>query len=329
MLKALASLDSPMEAPTLKDVILARNRIRPYLLKTPFHTYPTLNEYLGCEAYIKHENNHPTGAFKIRGGINLISQLPEKERERGVITASTGNHGQSIALASKIFGVKAIVCVQDGANPTKVAGIRSYGAEIVEQGRDFDDARVNAERLARERGYRYIHSGNEPLLIAGVGTMALEMIEDQPDLDYVFSPVGAGTNCAGVGLVYKALSPETKLVAVQAENAPSVYRSWKSGRLESTDSAKTIADGLATRQAFELPTKMLRDLVDDFILVSEDEIKKSIKTYVEKAHTVAEGAGAAPLAAATKIRDQLKGKKVGLILSGGNMTYENLMKCLT
>ncbi len=317
-----------MEAPTLKDVLLARNRIRPYLLKTPFHTYPTLNEYLGVEAYVKHENHHPTGAFKIRGGINLISQLPMQDRERGVITASTGNHGQSIALASRIFGVKAIVCVQDGANPTKVAGIRSFGAEIVEHGRDFDDARLNAERLAEEHGYRYIHSGNEPLLIAGVGTMALEMIEDQPDLDVVFSPVGAGTNCAGVGLVYKALSPGTKVVAVQAENAPSVYRSWKSGALESTDSAKTMADGLATRQAFELPTRMLRDLADDFILVSEDEIREAIKTYVDKAHTVAEGAGAASLAAATKIKDQLKGKKVGLILSGGNITYENLMKCL-
>ena len=220
------------------------------------------------------------------------------------------------------------MCVQDGANPTKVAGIRSYGAEIVEHGRDFDDARLNAERLAEEHGYRYIHSGNEPLLIAGVGTMALEMIEDQPDLDYVFSPVGAGTNCAGIGLVYKALSPETRVVAVQAENAPSVYRSWKSGRLESTDTAETMADGLATRQAFELPTNMLRDLADDFILVTEDEIRAAIKTYVDKAHTIAEGAGAASLAAASKIKPQLKGKKVGLILSGGNITYENLMKCL-
>ena len=307
---------------------MARNRIKPYLLKTPFHTYPTLNDSLGCEAYVKHENHQPTGAFKIRGGINIISQLPEDERERGVVTASTGNHGQSIALASKLFDVKAVVCVQDGANPTKVAGIRSYGAEIVEHGRDFDDARLNAERLAEEHGYRYIHSGNEPLLIAGVGTMALEMIEDQPDLDYVLSPVGAGTNCAGIGLVYKALSPETRVVAVQAENAPSVYRSWKSGRLESTDSAETMADGLATRQAFELPTNMLRDLADDFILVTEDEIRAAIKTYVDKAHTIAEGAGAASLAAASKIKPQLKGKKVGLILSGGNITYENLMKCL-
>ncbi|MCW4049295.1 MAG: threonine/serine dehydratase [Candidatus Bathyarchaeota archaeon] len=317
-----------MEPPTLKDVILARNRIQAYLLKTPLHTYPLLNDHLGFDAYVKHENNQPTGAFKIRGGINLISQLSADEKARGVITASTGNHGQSIALASKLFGVKATVCVQKGANPTKVAGIRSYGAEIVEEGKDFDEARENAEKLSKKHGYRYIHSGNEPLLISGVGTMALEMMEDQPDLDVVFAPVGAGTNCAGIATVLKALSPNTKVIAVQSENAPSVYMSWKSGKLESTETAKTMADGLATRQAFQLPTQMLRDLIDDFVLVSDDELRHAIKLYVETAHTVAEGAGAAPLAAAVKIKDQLQGKKVGLILSGGNITYENLLQCL-
>ena len=317
-----------MESPTIKDVFLARKIISPYLVKTPLHTYPLLNDHLGFEAYVKHENYQPTGAFKIRGGINLVSQLPIEERMRGVITASTGNHGQSIALASRIFGVKAKVCVMDGANPDKVAAIRSFGAEIIEHGRDFDESRLNAERLAKEHGYKYIHSGNEPLLISGVGTMALEMIEDEPALDVVFSPVGAGTNAAGIAIVYKALSPETRIIAVQSENAPSVYMSWKSGKLESTDSARTIADGLATRQAFELPTRILRELVDDFMLVSDEEIGRAIKMYVEKAHTIAEGAGAAPLAAAAKMRDRLKGKKVGLILSGGNIPYENLMKFL-
>jgi threonine dehydratase len=318
-----------MQPPTFKDVILANNRIRPYLLKTPLHTYPTLNQYLGFNVYVKHENHQPTGAFKIRGGINLISQLSPEEKSKGVITASTGNHGQSIALASKLFGVKATVCVQKGANPTKVAGIKSYGAQIVEEGKDFDEARVNAEKLAKKYGYRYIHSGNEPLLIAGVATLALEMFEDKPNLDFVFAPVGAGTNCAGVGLVYKTLSPETKVIAVQAEDAPSVYLSWKSGELESTETAKTMADGLATRQAFELPLSMLRELIDDFVLVSDDEIMNAIKLYVKEAHTVAEGAGAAPLAAAVKMKDELKGKNVGLVLSGGNLTYDNLLKCLT
>lgn len=317
-----------MESLNLKEVLLAHKRIRPYLLKTPFHTYPTLNEFLGMTAYVKHENYQPTNAFKIRGGINLISQLSPEERRSGVITASTGNHGQSIALASKIFGVNAVVCVQEGANPTKVAGIKSYGAEIIEKGRDFDEARENAERLAKKHGYRYIHSGNEPLLITGVGTMALEMIEDQPDLDAIIAPVGAGTNCAGVATVVKALNPQTQVIAVQAENAPSVYMSWKSGNLESTSTAKTMADGLATRQAFELPTKMLRALIDDFVLVSENELRLAIKMYIMHARTIAEGAGAASLAAAIKLKSQFKGKKVGLILSGGNLTYENILKCI-
>jgi threonine dehydratase len=297
-------------------------------LKTPFHTYPTLNEYLGMTAYIKHENHQPTSAFKIRGGINLISQLTEKEKKSGVITASTGNHGQSIALASQIFGVKATVCVQKGANPTKVAGIRSYGATIIEEGKDFDEARENAEKLAKKHGYKYIHSGNEPLLIAGVGTIALEMIEDQPDLDTVIAPVGAGTNCAGIASVYKSLSPNTKVYAVQSENAPSVYLSWKSGKLESTETANTMADGLATRQAFKLPTEILRELIDDFILVGEEHLRLAIKIYIKHARTIAEGAGAASLAAAIKLRDQLKGQKVGLVLSGGNLTFENILNCL-
>ena len=318
-----------MRIPDLKDVILAQKRINPYLKKTQLNTYPKLNEYLGCQAYVKHENHQPTGAFKIRGGINLISQLSEDERKRGVITASTGNHGQSIALASKLFGIKAIVCVMEDANPDKVAAIRNFGAEIISEGKDYDDARENAERLAKEHGYRYIHSGNEPLLISGVGTMALEIIEDEPELDVVFTPVGAGTNCAGTAIVYKALSPETDIVAVQTKNAPSVYLSWKSGDLESTKTANTIADGLATRQAFELPVKIMRELVDDFILVSDEEIMNAIKIYVEMCHSIAEGAGAAPLAAAIKKRKDLKNKRIGLILSGGNITFENLLNSLT
>lgn len=317
-----------MKSTILKNVFLARNRINPYLLKTPFHTYPTLNDYLGMTAYVKHENHQPTSAFKIRGGINLISQLTEEEKKSGVITASTGNHGQSIALASKMFGVKAIVCVQKGANPTKVSGIRSYDATIIEEGKDFDEARENAEKLAKKHGYRYIHSGNEPLLIAGVGTIALEMIEDQPDLDTVIAPVGAGTNCAGIASVYKTLSPNTKVFAVQSENAPSVYLSWKSGKLESTETANTMADGLATRQAFKLPTEILRELIDDFILVSDEHLKLAIKIYIKHARTIAEGAGAASLAAAIKLKDKLKGQRVGLVLSGGNLTFENILSCL-
>jgi threonine dehydratase len=317
-----------MEPPTVRDIIAARGRIKPHLLRTPLHTYPLLNDLLDSEAYIKHENHNPTGAFKIRGGINLVSQLTQDERRRGVITASTGNHGQSIALAAKIFGVKATVCVQKDANPIKVASIRSYGASIIEQGADYDEARLNAEALAKECGYRYIHSANEPHLISGVGTLALEMIEDQPDLDAVIAPVGAGTCACGAAIAYKALSPSTRIIAVQTEALPAVYNSWLSGNLESTPPAKTVADGLATRQAFQLPIQILRSLADDFTLVNEAEIRAAIKYYAVMAHTIAEGAGAAPLAAALKLRKQLMGKKVGLILTGANITEDILRDIL-
>ena len=310
--------------PKYTDVLKAKRRITPYLNKTPLLEHPGLSKVLGFNAYVKHENMQPTGAFKIRGGINFISQLEPGDRKKGVITASSGNHGQSIALASQMFGVEATICVPSDVNPDKEEAIRSFGAEIVADGRDFDDARLNAERIAREKGLRYVHSVNEPRLIAGVGTVALEILEDLPGVDAIIVPVGGGSQIAGVSLVMKAAAPDVEIIAVQAEKAPSVYLSWKSGNLESTETADTMADGLATRQAFELALGILRDNIDDFILVSEDEIKDAIRLYVEKAHVIAEGAGAAPLAAAYKMRDRLKGKKVVLILSGGNLTAETL-----
>jgi threonine dehydratase len=317
-----------MHSPTLTDVFLAQKRIRPYLVKTPLHEYSALSEAVGCTVYVKHENHQPTCAFKIRGGINLVSQLSPEEKAKGVVTASTGNHGQSIALASKMFGVRAIVCVPRNPNPDKVRAIRSYGAEIVEEGADFEEAKSNAERLAKKHGYRYVHSGNEPHLIAGVGTIGLEMIEDQPDLDAVIVPIGGGSGASGVSTVYKTMSPNTKVIGVQAEEAQSVYQSWRSGRMESTGKSKTFADGLATRSAFELPLEIMRRNLDDFVLVSEEEMRDAIRLYVEKAHTIAEGAGAASLAAAVKMRDELKGKKIGVVLSGGNLTAAMLREIL-
>ncbi len=318
-----------LRRPTYTDVLKARKVIAPYLDKTPLRHYPLLSEVLGFEAYVKHENLLPTSAFKIRGGINLISQLSLEERERGVITASTGNHGQSIALAAKMFGVKAIICAPEGSNPDKMNVIRSFGAETVEEGRDFEEARLNAERISEEKGMRYIHSGNEPLLIAGVGTAGLEILEDLPELDAVIAPVGGGSTASGLSIVFKTVAPEVKVIGVQSEAAPSVYLSWKSGRIESTESADTFADGLATRRAFEFTTPILRDNLDDFILVSEEELKAAIRLYVEKAHTIAEGAGAAALAAGYKIRERFKGKKVVLMLSGANITAEMLKGILS
>ncbi len=317
-----------MKSPKLLDIIKAHERIKPYLNPSPLYSYPTLNDYLGFTAYIKHENYNPTGAFKIRGGINLISQLTPEEKEKGVITASTGNHGQSIALASKIYRVQAHICVPVGANPNKVAAIRSHGAKIHEHGKDFDDAVQHGIELAEEKGYMFISSGNEPRLIEGVGTIGLEIMQQLPDVEVVFSPVGSGTGAGGTATAVKSLNPDVMTVSVQAEKAPSIYRSYRSGKMESTPTADTFADGLATRNAFELPLGILREHLDDFILVSEEEMREAIKFYVEHCHTIAEGAGAATLAGAIKLKDKLKGKKVALVLSGGNLTYDELMKCL-
>ena len=314
--------------PTLLDVVAARGRIRPYLLKTPLTYYHGLSSLLGCEVWVKHENHQPIGAFKIRGGINLLSRMSAGDRAMGVITASTGNHGQSIAYASRLFGAKATVCIQKGANPDKVAAMRALGAEIVEGKGDFDAARLMAVELAKEQGLRYIHTANEPALIAGVGTLALEMVEDQPGLDVVIVAAGAGTLSSGVAIVYKAVSPGTRVVAVQTEAAPSLYKSWRSGVVECSESADTMADGLAVRRSFELPVDIVHRLVDEFVLVSEEELRAAIRVYVEKAHTIAEGAGAAPLAAAMKMRGGLAGKRVGLVLSGGNLTAAMLRDIL-
>ena len=319
---------SMLPRPTYRDVLRARRRISPHVVRTQLRHYPNLSQMLGFEVHVKHENHQITGAFKVRGGINLISQLSADERERGVVTASTGNHGQSIAYASRLFGVRAVICVPDGANPDKVEAIRGYGAEIVEEGQGFNEARLNAERLAREEGFRYVHSGDEPHLIAGVGTIGLEIIEDLPDVDVVIIPVGGGSGAAGIGTVVKAVSPQTQVIGVQAERAQSVYLSWKKGEIVPTDSADTMADGLANSRAFQLPLDIMRDVVDDFVIVTEEEMMDAIRLYVEKAHTIAEGAGAAPLAAAIKIRDRLKGKRVVLELSGGNITAQMLRDIL-
>src|SRR4051812_19019667 len=216
-----------LEPPTFEDVLAARERIAPYLQPTALNRYPALDELTGAEVWVKHENHQPVCNFKVRGGVNLVAQLSEDERQRGVITASTGNHGQSIAFASRIFGVRATVCVPDGANPVKVASIRGLGAEIVEHGRDFDDAREHCETLAQEHGYRYIHSGNEPLLIAGVGTETLEILQHQSELDAVIVPIGGGSGAAGACIAAAGLAPETKVIGVQSEAAPAAFRAWR------------------------------------------------------------------------------------------------------
>jgi threonine dehydratase len=316
-----------MEVPTLADVLEARRRISPHLRPTPLYGYAALNQLLDAEVFVKHENHQPVGAFKVRGGINLISQLSAEEREGGVVTPSTGNHGQSIAYAARLFGVPATICVPERANPVKVASMRGLGAELVFHGRDYDDAREHCEQLAHSRGYRYVHSGNEPLLIAGVGTETLEILEDQPATEVVIVPIGGGSGAAGACIVAKAVNPTLRVIGVQSAAAPAAYRSWQERRLVE-DTMETFAEGLATRTAFELPQQVLWQHLDDFVLVSDDEIRAAQMLMIEATRNLVEAAGAAPLAAALNLRGQLAGKRVALILSGGNASRAQLLDVL-
>ncbi len=312
-----------MHIPTFQDVLLAQRQIRPYLQRTPLYSYPAMNDLLGTEVYIKHENYQPVGAFKVRGGINLISQLSPEERKRGAIAASTGNHGQSVAYAARLFDVKAIIVVPEEANPGKVAAMQGMGAEVIFYGATYDESKLHCETLARENGHRYIHSGNEPLLIAGVATEGLEMLEDEPDLEVIIVPIGGGSGAAGVCIAAHAVNRHIQVIGVQSEAAPAAYETWRQRRLVNAPN-HTFAEGLATGVAFELPQMILRELLQDFILVSEEEIMRAMIWMIERTHTLSEGAGAAPLAAAYRMRDQLQGKKVGLVCSGGNTSLEHL-----
>lgn len=317
-----------MIIPSFQDVLLARRRIAPYLPPTPMHSYPAINDLIGTEVFIKHENYQPVGAFKVRGGVNLISELSPAERERGVMAASTGNHGQSVSYAARLFGVKARIVVPERANPGKVASMRGMGAEVIFHGERFDEARIHCERLAREAGLRYIHSGDEPLLIAGVATEALEMFEAEPQLETIIVPVGGGSGAAGVSIVARAINPKVRVIGVQSEASPAAYESWKQKRLVEAPN-RTAAEGLATGSPFALPQKILWDMLDDFILLSEEEILRAMAWMVDRAHTLAEAAGAAPLAAVYRMREEMAGKKVGLVCSGGNTSTEQLRQALS
>jgi len=315
------------QLPALADVLEARLRIAAHLRPTPLFGYAALNELVEAEVFVKHENHQPVGAFKVRGGVNLLSQLGAEERERGVIAASTGNHGQSVAYAARLFGVPATICVPEHANPVKVASMRGLGAELIFHGRDFDEAREHCEQLADERGYRYVHSGNEPLLIAGVATETIEILEEEPRIDVIVVPVGGGSGAAGACIVAKAINPAVKVIGVQSEAAPAAFRSWQERRLVE-DRMETFAEGLATRTAFELPQRILWQWLDDFVLVSDDEIRAAQALLIEAMRNLVEAAGAAALAAGLRLRQQLSGKRVALIVSGGNVSREQLLDVL-
>ena len=316
-----------MQVPTLRDVYRAKKTIAPYFARTPLHYSPGLSEMLSAEVYLKHEEYLPLGAFKGRGGINLLANLSDEEKERGLITASSGNHGQSMASACKLFGVKAVIGLPEDANPNKVAAMRALGAELIFHGADFDAARLHCERLAKEEGYRFVHPVNDPLLIAGVATQALETVEDLPYVEVLMLPLGGGSGISGACIVAKGIDPSIEVLAVQSEQAQAGYLSWKKGEIVESE-MNTAAEGIATRSGYELAQQIMADLLDDFLLVSEDEIHQAIGTLVDKAHTLAEGAGATALAGAIRYPEKVKGKKVAITISGGNITVDQLRESL-
>ncbi len=309
--------------PDLADVLSARKRIVSYLQPTPLYRYPALDALAGARLWVKHENHQPIGAFKVRGGLNLLSQLSDDERGHGVITASTGNHGQSIAYAASLLGVRAIICVPDDANPVKVESMRALDAEVIFHGRDFDDAREHCEKLAIEHGYRYIHSANEPALIAGVGTYTLEMLSQQPGIETIVVPVGGGSGVCGACVVAAAVRPSIEVIGVQSQAAPAAYLSWRAKDLVAAPTS-TFAEGMATRTAFELTQRIMWELLDDFVLVSEEALRTATRIMIEKTRNLVEPSGAAALAAVLADPARFAGRNVAIVCSGGNISPAQL-----
>ncbi|MCK6438779.1 MAG: threonine dehydratase [Planctomycetes bacterium] len=320
--------ESELARLTLNDIRTAREVIARHLPPTPFFEFPRLSERTGTETWVKLENTQPIGAFKVRGGVNFVNSMSAAERALGFVAATRGNHGQALAYGCRASGAKCTIFVPQGNNPDKNAAMKAYGADLRIEGKDFDEALEAALRFSATSGAHFVHPA-DPAFVAGAGTMALEMLDQakQP-FDAIFIPVGAGSIVTGVSVVLKALSPKTKIIGVQAENAPAMYQTYKKGSLQSTSSANTIADGLAIRNAIKTTGELLQRSADDMVLVSEEEIRSAIRCYADTTHYLAEGAGAAALAGLIKLKDAYKGKRVAVILSGGNIDHATLTSVL-
>src|SRR5690242_18234900 len=322
-------MEVALEAPVFADVVAAREFISAYLPKTPLVRSDKISAALGCDYYLKLENLQQTGAFKVRGGVNLVGQAARHGDNRPIVTASTGNHGQSIGYAGRLFNTRVIIYAPaENVNPVKLQAMRDLGAEVRLHGRDFDEARFETERVAAAEGFRYVHSANEPALIAGVGSIGLEIFEDLADVDVIIAPAGGGSCASGNCLVAHELNPNVKVVAVQSAGAPAMWHAWRNRNLDPYPTMKTEHEGLATRVPFEMTNQILWDLLSDFVLVSDEEINDAIRLLARDAKQLVEGSGAASLAAAIKLRDELRGKKVVGIVSGGNLPLDRFARLL-
>jgi threonine dehydratase len=319
--------DAP--AVTLDDIERAARVVRGHLAPTPLVSHALLNERAGCEVFVKLENAQGIGSFKIRGALNLLANMSAEDLACGVVTATRGNHGHSIAHAARQHRAGCTIFVPRGNSPEKSAAMRALGAHVIEVGHDFDAAMSAAEEHATRTGARLIHAAREPDLIAGCGTIAIEMIEQaEGRLDAVFIPVGGGSIAAGMAVAFKALSPATRIIGVAAENAPAMHHAWHTGECRAFAAIDTLADGLAVRVPVEQTLAILRPMLDGMVLVSEREIQGAIRTYAETLHQMVEGAAAAALAAVMRHRESFLGQRVGVVLTGGNIDAATLMSAL-
>ena len=311
--------------PTMRDVLDARRLLAPHLDPTPARTYPALDHATGARVVVKHENLQPTGAFKVRGALNLLLRLTPEDRARGVTAFSTGNHAQAVAHAARAARAACTVVMPTDPNPTKAAAVRDLGARLVLAGTTFDDAREHATALAADDGSRLVSAANEPLLVAGVATAYVELLEHAPDLDVLVVPVGGGSGAAAACLVARALAPGLEVVAVQSSASPAAHDSWRAGQPVSRPNTSR-AEGLATGTGFDLTQAVLREHLDDFVLVDDDAIDRAAALYLTAARTVAEGAGAAALAAVLADPARFAGRRVGVVCSGGNASPAELRR---
>lgn len=305
---------------TFADVLAARERMRPWLSPTPARRYPTLDAEVahGIRVVVKHENHLPTQAFKARNGISAVTALSADARARGVIGASTGNHGQGLAWAAHLLGASATICVPVGNNPDKNAAIRGWGATLVEEGEDYDASVDVASRLVRERGLTLVHSTNNPHVIAGAATLTLELLEQEPGIDAVVLAVGGGSQAVGAVAVAATLKPGLRVYGVQATGASTAHDSWHARRRLPPGTANTFAEGIATRSTYDLTFDALLDGLAGFITVTDDELRHGMRALWNHTHNLPEGAGAAGYAGLMRLRDQLAGLTVGIVISGGN-----------
>ncbi len=315
---------------TYANVLQSRERLSPYLTATPLRTYPLVDELVGrgTSLHIKHENHQPTGSFKVRNGLSFVTGLSAEERQRGIVAASTGNHGQGIAYAAARLGVRATVCVPVGNNPEKSAAMRGWNATVIEEGRDYDESVEVMLRLAEREGRVVAHSTNDLRIVAGAATMTQEMLEQSGGLDAMVIAIGGGSQAVGALTVARELAPAVKIYGAQAAGAAAIHDSWHAKRPIRIARADTFAEGVATRQPYAVTYATLLAGLTGFVTVTDDEIADAIRVILRLTHNVVEGAGALGFAAALALRSELAGQRVGVIFSGGNIDSRVLRKIL-